>query len=79
MTSSPLMIGELVKTVNPDRGLPSLPYRRNRWRDELDFGKGYVVDARLSTGIPPNRRTEEATRQRSNRAAHIRNGTPGSA
>ncbi len=77
--SFPLMIGELVKTVNPDRHLPSLPYRRNRWRYEPDFGKGYVVDARLSTRILPSRRTEEAIRQRSNRVAHIRNGTSGSA
>ena len=73
------MIGELAKTINPDRHLPNLPYRRNRWRYEPDFGKGYVVDARLSTRILPNRRTEEATRQRSNRVAQIRNGTPGSA
>ena len=44
--SFPLMTGELVKTVNPDTHLPSLPDRRTRWRDELDFGK------RLCHGCP---------------------------
>ena len=78
LPSFSLMVGELVNTVNPD-GPAQPPIPAQQWRDELDSGKGYVVNTRLSTSIPPNRRTEEAIRQTSNRVAQIRNGTSGSA